>query len=163
MGMYDNLNDIVKTLYNDETLLRLLYYPPSNFSTIKDPLDDSLPNILDTDEDWSIRDERIIPRYKSMDLENNELCRINVYAGNRTSTNHNYQMANQDIIIDVFTHDFFERDIRSLRISDRLNEILIHTRTTGVTKIRYEEGRRIEAPNQYSGYRHFYSFESAKK
>lgn len=164
MGMRDNLRDILNVFRHDEELLRLLHYlPKSIVNGIKDPLDKSLQNVLDADEDWSIRDNVIVPKYKSSDLEGIAICRINVYAGNREPTSHNYQLADQDLIIDVFTHDSYEKDYRSLWISDRLNQLLIDTRNTGVTKIKYGAGRRIDAPSEYSAYRHFYSFESAKR
>lgn len=164
MGMTENFQEILKVLRFDETLLRLLYYKPKDIkSGTKDPLDPSLPNILDIDEDWTIRDKVIIPMYKLDDLEGEAICRIHVYAGRRKPKANNYKLAIQDVIIDVLTHESFEKDYRSLRISDRLNELLINNRITGITKMSYGEGAKISVPDKYTGYRHFYSFESVKK
>lgn len=164
MGVRENFREILKVFRNNEELLRLLKYPPKNIAkNIKDPLDPTLPNILDIDQDWSIRDKLIIPKSKSDDLEGQAICRINVYAGERIPTSHNYQLANQDMIIDVFTHDSFEIDYRSLWISDKLNDLLVNNRVTGITKMKYGGGRKLDAPPTYTKYRHFYVFESVTK
>lgn len=163
MGMYENLNDIVKLFYHDETLLRLLYYPPTNFSSIADPLDSSLPNVKDIDTDWSIRLDRIMTTAKSDDLETTELCRIYLYAGRRNPTQ-NYQVADQEVIVDILCHNDFENgDLRTLRISDRINELLISERITGLGKMDYAGGGQIGTPNNYSGYGHRYKFGSTKR
>lgn len=162
MGMYDNLKDIVKIFRFDETLLRLLYYPPKDIANnIKDPLDDSLDNVLDIDMDWSIRDKRIMLIPKSDDLENNPLCRIYLYAGRRNPTR-NYHVANQEVIIDILCHSDFEKDLRSMRISDRVNDLLFNERVTGLGKLDYEDGSPISAPLNFVGYRHVFKFGSTK-
>ncbi|WP_299831222.1 hypothetical protein [uncultured Metabacillus sp.] len=161
MGMYENVNDIVKKFYHDDHLLRLLYYPPTNYSTILDPLDPSLENVIDIDEEWSIRDERILLVPKTNDLEDNPLCRVYLYAGRRTPTG-NYQVAKQEIIVDIVCHSDFEKDLRSMRISDRINELLFNERITGVGKIDYVGGGQISVPSNYVGYSHRYVFGSTK-
>lgn len=163
MGMYENLNDIVKLLYHDEELLRLLYYPPTNFSNIPDPLDPSLQDMIDLDADWKIRLDRIMKTSKSDDLETNEICRIYVYAGRREPTK-NYHVADQEVVVDVLCHNDFENgDLRSLRISDRVNELLVLERVTGMGKMDYVGGNPINAPSNYSAFRHHYKFGSTKK
>ncbi|MEX3710879.1 hypothetical protein ABFV99_00595 [Cytobacillus horneckiae] len=164
MSMRNTFLTIGKLLYEDKELLRLLHYPPENKGKgIKNPLDPLLKDIEQFDYDWKIRDELIVTKYKDDDLVEKAICRINVYPGQRISTGHNYTLASQDLIVDVFCHSNFDKDLRLLGISDRLNDILIGNRIAGVTKFKYERGGRLEAPNGYTGYRHFYSFEASKK
>lgn len=165
MGMEKHLRNFLNVLRNDETLLRLLYYPPENIAEdIKDPLDSSLQNILDMDitERWKIIDDRILVTSKSSDLDSKKICRIYVYAGRRTPQR-NYLVSNQEIKVEIFCHNDFEVDLRSLRISDRINELLFDERITGFGKVKYEGGNVISAPKDYVGYFHVYEFGSANK
>ncbi|PLR99644.1 hypothetical protein [Bacillus sp. T33-2] len=162
MGMYDNLRDIVKVFRFDDILLRLLYYPPKDIAKgIKDPLDPSLANVLAIDIDWTIRDKRIMLVPKSEDLATSPLCRIYLYAGRR-SPSRNYHVAKQEVIVDILCHNDFEKDLRSMRISDRVNELLVLEHVTGLGKIDYVNGGGINAPSAYVGYRHVYEFGSTK-
>lgn len=163
MGMFNNLKDIVKVFRFDEQLLRLLYYPPKDIvKNVKDPLDDSLPNVLDIDADWQIRDRRIMLIPKAEDLVEESLCRIYLYAGRRRPTK-NYQVASQEVIVDILCHNSFEKDLRSMKISDRINDLLVDESITGISKIDYVDGDIINAPADYVGYRHVYVFGSVKK
>lgn len=165
MSMYKNIIDIVQVLRNDEELLRLLHYKPENYAKKNlDPLDSSLPNILDIDKDWSIRDKvlKLVP--KSSDLENEPICRIYLYAGRRDGNSGNYKVAKQQIVVDVLCHMEYENgDIRSMRISDKINDLLVHENITGIGKIEYEDGLPIAAPVDYVGFRHYYQIGSSKK
>lgn len=166
MGMYDNLKDINSLLRNDETLLRLLYYPPKNYQTsTPDALDPSLPNILEMDAITlrELREKRIKLVPKDDDLQTEPICRIYIYAGRRTPTNNNFLFANQELIIDVLCHEEFEKDLRSYRISDRLNELLCLERVTGIGQIGYVQGGQISSPTQYVGFRHVYESVNFKK
>lgn len=166
MGMYNNLNDIVRVFRNDETLIRLLYYPPVDIvENTVDPLSDTtiLPNILEMDDDtiWNIIDLRLKTFPKDDDLVCDPICRLYVYAGRRFP-NSNYKMASQQIIVDILCHKYFEKDLRSMRLSDRINELLVEERITGMSKIDYVDGSPISAPNDYVGYRHIYQFGSTR-
>ncbi|WP_243357250.1 hypothetical protein [Bacillus litorisediminis] len=165
-GMYKNLKDIAVTLQNDETLLRLLYYPPKDLSqNTPDPLDPSLPNILEMDISklWEIRDKHILFVPKTDDLTGNKLCRVYLYAGRRIPSR-NYLIADQEVIIDTLCHTSYESvDLRSMRISDRINELLVSERITGIGRIDYVDGRQINAPLDYVGFQNVYEFGSNKK
>ncbi len=168
MGMYKNIQDILKAVRFDEELLRLLYYKPEDYlSKTLDPLDERLPNILDMDlgKQWEIRDERIMVTPKDDDLTNKRICRIFVYFGDRSPQRGNYKMAEQDLIVDVICHSDFENgDIRSTRIGDRLNQIFALSNVTGVGKMNYVRGRLLNrVPSQYVGFQHIYSLGSTKK
>lgn len=164
MGMHQNINDVMKLFYYDETLLRLLYYPPTNFANIPDPLDDSLEDMLVKDEDWSIRLDRIKTSDKSTDFENEPICRMYVYLGRREPEGNNFLVADQEVVVDIICHTDFENgDFRSTRISDRVNELLCQKRVTGFGKVKYASGNPIAAPDGYCGYRHIYEFGSLKK
>lgn len=166
MGMHKNFMDILNVLYFDETLLRLLYYPAKNLKgNIKDPLDISLPNMLDIDGEFLIRKSRIMKTAKTDDLtQDNPMIRIFVYPGRRTPDSGNYVLANQGVIIDILVHNSFEEgDLRSTRIGDRLNELFVSERVTGITKMDYQNGTPISSPSGYIGYQHIYKIGSTKK
>jgi hypothetical protein len=94
----------------------------------------------------------------------NPMCRIFVYAGRRSPDNGNYAMANQGVIIDILVHNTFEEgDLRTTRISDRLNELLISERVTGIGKMEYASGNPIGSPSGYVGFQHVYKFTEFKK
>jgi hypothetical protein len=166
MGMHKNFMDILNVLYQDETLLRLLYYPPKNLiGNIKDPLDATLTSMLTIDSDWVIRKSRIMKTAKVDDLTpENPMCRIFVYAGRRSPDNGNYAMANQGVIIDILCHNSFEEgDLRTSRIADRLNELFISERVTGIGKMDYTSGNPIGSPSGYVGFQHIFKFTEFKK
>lgn len=167
MGMYDNFLDILNVFRNDEKLLRLLYYPPENLATeTLDPLDPTLPNILDIDKNKlkEIRNEHIMKSAKADDLDEKQLCRIYVYPGRRDPSDNNYLVCGQEIVIDILCHNSFENeDLRSMRISDELNKLLVHERLTGMGKMEYVRGIPRSAPTEYIGYQHIYRFWATKK
>lgn len=164
MSMFKNLRDIVKLFRFDETLLRLLHYPPEDIAkNVKDPLSPTLPNVLEIDTTWSIRDKHIFLVPKADDLVTTPICRIYLYAGRRQpQTRGSFAVANQEVIVDILCHMDFEKDLRSMRISDRINELLVMERVTGLGKMDYVDGRPISAPSGYVGYQHVYEFGSSK-
>ncbi|MED3562251.1 hypothetical protein [Bacillus xiapuensis] len=164
MGMYNDFLDIIKYLKSDEELLRLLYYPSENGNDIVDPLDNSLPNIMDMDieEKSEIINKRIMKSDKTSDLVDEQICRIYVYAGRRSSER-NYLMAEQELVIDIFCHSEFEiGDLRSLRISDRLNQLFCQERVAGIGKMDFVGARPITVPYEFTGYQCIYKFGSTK-
>ncbi|MFO1442801.1 hypothetical protein KDN24_06180 [Bacillus sp. Bva_UNVM-123] len=168
MGMYQNIRDILDVVWNDEDLNRLLYYKPEDESTnVLDPLSPTLPNILDIDEDWKIRNDTIMITPKDDDLTNKVKCRLFVYLGNRRPLggSRSFQTVNQELIIDVLCHaDFENGDMRSNRIGDRLNELFSLNNITGLGKMDYGGGRIISrVPSQYAGYQHTYEFGGTKR
>src|SRR5690606_6578778 len=124
--MYDNLKDINSVLRKDETLLRLLFYPPKDVRNYTpDPLDEVLPNILDLNplELKELRDKRIQVTPRSDDLVKEPICRIYLYAGRRKPVD-GYYHAKQQVVIDILCHEIFEFDLRSSRISDHICDLL---------------------------------------
>lgn len=166
--MYQNIQDILNVLWYDEDLLRLLHYSPEDIRTdTLDPLDPSLPNLLDKDELelWDIRNDVIMLTPKDDDLIENQKCRIFVYLGDRYSDRGNYQIANQNVIFDVICHaDYENGDMRSARIGDRLNELFALERVTGIGKMDFVKTRIItRVPSQYVAYQFVYEFSGMKK
>lgn len=166
MSMYKNFTDIINVLNFDEDLLRLLYYSPANLVTnIPDPLDRSLQNILDMDEEvqWNIRNERIMLTDKTDDLvPDNPICRLFIYPGKRVGNE--YVFADQQIIIDILCHHNFENgDLRSTRIADRLNDLFVNEKITGIGKTKYVNGTPWGSPKEYTAYRHVFQFGSFSK
>lgn len=166
MGMYKNIQDILNVVWNDEQLNRLLHYRPKRLSPQKlDPLDPLLPNILDVDEDWTIRNNVIKLTPKESDLTEMESCKLFVYLGDSIANRTNPLYANQSVIFDVLCPaDFENGDFRSSRIGDRLNELFALTYVTGIGKIDFAR-RRVLArfPNPYIGYRYEYETVEFKK
>ncbi|MGD7047084.1 hypothetical protein FZC83_02375 [Rossellomorea marisflavi] len=157
--MKQTIDDVFDLLVEDEQLLRLVYHLPKLYGVRPDPLDPSLPNMLDmaVDKRWDIIDKRILQSSKADDLVDNPICRLYVHLGNRLpNSSGSFKVATQDIHIDVLAHEVYEIDSRIARISDRLNELLIHNRITGLGKVEYVRGLPHPAPKNYSGYRHTY-------
>lgn len=167
MSMHKNFTDIINVLNFDETLLRLLYYPPADLvKSTPDPLDSSLANILDIDTDWKIRNNNIMFTPKIDDLVvDKPICRLLVYLGRRTPYTNNFLIAQQQLYIDVLCHHSFENgDLRSSRINDRLNELFVGEKITGIGKFDYVSGGQIgTVTREYVGFQNVYSFGSVKK
>jgi hypothetical protein len=167
MGMYNDFLDIIKYLKSDEELNRLLYYPAEDLGNdVVDPLDVSLPNVMnmDVEERSEIINKRIVKSAKYKDLEDDKICRLYVYAGRRLPENNNYLFASQEVVIDILCHSDFENgDLRSLRISDRLNQLICNERIVGIGKMGFVGARQINAPYEYVGYQVIYDFGSLKK
>lgn len=165
MSMYKNFSDILNVLNSDEELLRLLYYHPANLATnTPDPLDNSLPNMLSMDEEtlWKIIDERIKLTDKSDDLIDKPICRLFVYPGRRNGNE--YIFADQQVIIDILCHyDFENGDWRSTRIADRLNELFVNQKITGIGKFKYVNCTPWGNYEKYVAYRHIFQFGSFAK
>jgi hypothetical protein len=166
VAMYEDFLDIIKYLKTDETLLRLLYYPSEDVgNNVLDPLDVSLPNILGMNIETrsEIINKRIMKSSKFKDLETEQLCRLYVYAGRRRP-NGNYKTADQELRIDILCHSDFENgDLRSLRISDRLNELLCQSRIIGIGQMDYVIGDQINAPYEYTGYQNVFTYSTFKR
>lgn len=164
MGMYDTFRDIYNLFYNDETLNRLLYYPPQDYIENRpDPLDESLNNVLDIDEFGEIRNDRIMTTNKSSDLEKKKLCRLYLYAGRRKPNNSSFLVADQQVTVDILCHSDFEIDLRLARISDRINELLVSQRVVGIGKVKYIDGRPIGCPQDYVAFQHVYQIGNGSK
>jgi hypothetical protein len=166
MGAYKNIQDILKVLWNDEELLRLLHYKPKKNSTnTPDPLDPSLPNILDIDENWEIRNDTIMLVPKESDLTKMESCKLFVYLGDGYANRGNPMYVNQSVIFDVFCHvDFENGDFRSARIEDRLKQLFAMEYVTSPWKMDFVKRRTIgRTPSQHVAYRFEYDFVEFKK
>jgi len=173
-----NTHDLLR---QDEDLLRLLYYDPTNYTTQPHPLSDELPNVLDpqvgeldADGDkndeywariWNIIDKHILLISKADDMENNRLCRLYVYAGKTRPTYGNVSaaLANQEIIIDVFVHTSYNIDSRMDEINDRLNQLLVGASGIGMGKVDIYGGYEFSAPKEYTAYRNIYEIARTRK
>lgn len=158
----DLIGNVYTLLRQDETLLRLLYYPPS---PPLDPLSSQLEDILDKDvaEYWDIVDRHILLSSKSEDLEENSLCRIYVYGGKIRPSMNNKLTTKQEIVIDIFCHQKYEKDQRLEWITDTLNEIIFNKRIDkGLGKVDYRTGYDFTAPKWYVAYRHIYEVGGTK-
>jgi hypothetical protein len=166
MAMYDDFLKIIKYLKSDEELNRLLYYPPEDLGEdVLDPLDSNLPNIMtmNVEKRAEIINKRIMKSTKYKDLEKDSICRLYVYAGRR-SPNGNYQSADQELVIDIYCHSDFENgDLRSLRISDKLNQLLSQSRIVGIGQMDFDGARPINAPYEYVGYQVVFTYSTFKK
>ncbi|MDT0160275.1 hypothetical protein [Bacillus sp. AG4(2022)] len=165
MGQYENMRSFVKVIKNDEILNRLLYYPTIYKSSDGlDPLDASLPNILELDPETlkDIREKRFMLVPKTEDLDREPLCRLYIYAGGRNPES-SYHLAWQEIVIDILCHMDYEEDLRSMRIGDRLNELLVREKITGISTVNYVQGSPIGTVPNYVQYQHVYKFKVGRK
>lgn len=171
-GMREVALKFYHLLRNDDQLMRLLFYRPEDFpddsgNPSPHPLSETLPFFISPDPNdptipvidaitkWEITKDRIAQVKKVADLEERAICRLHLYAGYRKPTR-NYMVANQEIVIEVFTHESYEEDLRSLWISDRINQLLVDEHVAGMGKVIYLQGRQVSAPKGYTGYQHTY-------
>ena len=161
---------IYQTLIADEELMRLLTYLPrgydknGNYNEF-DPLDERLPNIVDSESEeyWKLVDERILLGEKTSDLLESKLCRIYIYEGRRRPVFKSYLVARQEVNIDIFIHESYDKDLRITRISDRINELVALEHIAGFGKFEYVAGNPREAPTHYRRFLHQYTMTVSKK
>ena len=156
--------DFYKEIIKDEPLIRLLYYPAKN--TNDDPLSPSKPNSINTDVYRNdILKQRILRAPNATGLVNNNegICRICMYMGTSTRTSSEY-LFNQRIVFDIFVNiEKYELvDSRSLRIIDRLDEIVNDEPVTGLGVCTNVAFSPITAPVGYIGYTSEFMFGSTK-
>ena len=160
---------IYQKLINDEELLRLLYYLPNGYDTLgnyhPDPLDPLLPSLLDIESDdyWRMVDERVILGEKTSDLLETKICRLYIYEGRRRPVFESDSLATQEVYIDVFIHESFDKDLRISRITDRINELICLENIAGYGKLDYHAGNPREAPTHYRRYLHQYKMNVSRK
>lgn len=168
--MSSNTEGIIISVYNalrnDEELLRLLHYPPTDIAyEIPDPLDPNLQNVLDKElrEYWDIVRRHILRTSKSDDWETKRMCRIYLYAGKKRGFSRNARVGKREIVVDVFVHHDYEVDFRLNRISDRLSSLLFLSRVEGgLGTVDYRDGYDFVAPKGYEAYRHIFEVGEAK-
>ena len=164
-SMREVIDAVYQILINDEEVLRLLWYKPKRISG-KDPLDPSLPNILELDEEayWDIVDERIMLQPKVSDIVDNPICRLYITSGRRRSLSNNYYIAKQQIIINTYVHEEYLGDMRSESIADRLAQLLALENLSGaIGKLNHVKSDPYEAPTQYQRFQHVYEYTDMKK
>lgn len=159
------INNIWTVLRTDEELMRLLHYKPADYHKGRlDPLDKSLPDIVDDSEKyWDLVENLIITGTKSSDIQENGICRIYLYAGRRRPRFGNFLVSDQEVVVDLFVHESFDRDDRLNWISDRINELLALESFGSYGKLEYAAGNSRVAPIGYSKYEHLFTFVGNKK
>lgn len=165
LDIYTSISDI---LIRDEQLMRLLVYKPEDENSeryIPDPLDPSLENIVNLEDDryWEYAEDRVVLGEKTSDLIEKDICRIYIYEGRRRPVFNSFIVANQEICIDVFVHESYDKDMRISRISDRVNELIALEKVAGIGKVDYKAGNPREAPTHYRRYLHLYNTLVGKK
>ena len=166
MSKYKYFSDFFDVISQDESLLRLLFYKPINL--LDDPLSPSKPNIIGSEEHKIVIERNVLRAPKSTDLPPIAICRICMYLGYNTAIKNrqaSIKVFDQEIVFDVYSHiDEFEViDNRSLKICDRLNELLHDERISGIGKADgYKTIPILNAPDGYIGYRMIFSFGSTK-
>lgn len=165
MNMRKNIIDIYNSIVNNEDILRLLIYNPSN--ALDNPLDKTKPNILDipVGERFKTIDKHILRTPKTTDIDNTtNISRLCMYPAKRIPTR-NYEVADQDIIFDLYVHHSIDHiDLRLAWLCDYINNFISGSRITGIGSIRFFDGNVIfNSPEGYTGYRLIYRFGSNKK
>lgn len=159
-------NNIYTKLREDEELMRLLHYKPADYMEKRpDPLDKSLPDIVDenSQEYWKIVEKTIKRSVKTSEIQEKGICRLYIYGGRRRSRFGNYLIADQEVVIDIFVHELFEKDARMDWIRDRINKLLVLERIVGIGMLEFAAGNSRVAPIGYEKYELIYKFTASKK
>lgn len=154
------LTDTFTLFRTDEVLLRLLYHAP-----LSDPLSDKHEDILSlpSHEMWDIVDHHIISHSKSSEIVSGRICRIYVYLGKTRPSYRNKFTTKQEIVVDVFCHIDYGRDIRMESIADRLSQLMFRSRIKGgLGRVDYRNGYEFQAPRDYEAFRHIFEVGNSK-
>lgn len=158
---------IYNKLRKDEELLRLLKYSPeSAHIEFKSPLDETLPDVYDpseeSDEYWNLVNERILLQGKLNDIETYKLARIYIVAGNSRSDLRNRMLIIQDVNIHIYTHDFYEQDLRNDWIRERIEYLLLQEPMELVGRLEFDDSRPIPSPKEYTATLNVFQFHRVK-
>lgn len=158
-----DIDGIFQRLIKDEQLLRLLNYLPEEVTNI-DPLDESLPDLVDEDSEdyWTLVESRIRLTEKTSDLITKPKCIIYIGLGRRRPVFGNHILVTQEILVNVYVHENFETDLRHSRILDRINDLIVMRELAGVTRLDYIAGNPRVSPPQYTKYEHIYGYVTSK-
>lgn len=149
MGGYTDIkSSVLRTLYQHEKLLRLLYYPPQRKGVLP-PLSEDLENIIGSEKQFDIIDTRIVPTEKNSELEDKAICRVTFYFGKQRPQWNNSLVYNQDLYFNVYVHENYD-DLRLEQIVDTLDQILIGSRFQGISKITASGKEPFQGMRQYS-------------
>lgn len=147
-GFTDIKSSVLRRLYQDEKLLRLLYYEPET-SKRPPPLSDKLPDIVGSDKQYDIIDKRILSTEKNSELEDKSICRITVFFGKQRPQWNNNLVFNQDLYLNVFVHENYN-DLRMEQIVDALDQIMVGSRFQGISKVEASGKEPFQGMRQYS-------------
>lgn len=164
--------DFFSKIIQDETLLRLLHYPSSHSNDDVTLITADRPSIIGNNTPYKdtkkplynyILETNIRRAPKSSDLINTAICRICMYMGDNIKGNRNSsnKVFKQDVVFDIYTHiDGFEtKDCRSLKICDRIDELIHENNITGIGKAEsYKTFLIGNSPDGFIGYRMVFTF-----
>jgi len=165
-SMRESINNIYTVLREDETLMRILHYPPRDRAKgYLDPLDVALDDIVNESSDkyWDIVDKTIRKSEKTTDIQKDALCRLYIHPGRRRPVFGNYLLADQEIVVDVYVNEKFSKDDRLSWICDKVNELIVHERLAAYGKLEFAAGNPRVAPIGYSLYELVYKYTANKK
>lgn len=164
MKLRQNIADFFKVLSADEELCRLLAYKPKN--ALDNPLSPTKPNVLTSSEYHSLISQRLLMSPKTNDLDSTPMNRICIYLGHRSNQSGSWEVKNQDVVIDVYSHidDFDAVDTRCLWICEKINELVENKHITGIGKVFNQNIYVIpNAPSGYIGYKMIYHIGSGRR
>lgn len=158
MNMTKQMIEIYEVLSNDETLLRLLYYPSEHL--FDDPLSNDKENILERSDRLEIIEDVIKFTPNTDGFDGNKKCRICFYAGKRQIDGRNKFSKNQEYIFDILVHrSFHEKDLRMYKIADRINELLLTREYSSFGEVQELTAESLgQIAEDYFGYRTPYLF-----
>lgn len=159
------INNIYTKLREDEMLMRLLHYKPEDYYTkVLDPLSKALPNIVDNSEKyWDIVDKVIITGTKTSDIQEKGICRIYLYAGRSRGKFQSHYLIDQEVVLDVFVHESYEKDLRTPWICDRIKELIALEYIAGYGKLTFVAGNQRDSPIGYSKYELVFEYRANTK
>lgn len=164
------MTNVEIVLKNDEELLRQLVYKPMGYDSVNkkmipDPLDPSLPDLVDGSEEyWELVNDRIRKGEKRTNIENEVKCYIYLSEGRRRPVFDNHTLSKQEIKVAYYIHESFEDDWRMSSLTDRVRQLLVHSEgIAGIGKAEYVGGDDYDAPKGYRNYTERYVFSTKKK
>lgn len=154
-GVYATARSLFTTLYNDQLLCKLLYYPQENMADDPTEKDDLFPEQ---------KDKIMIITRKDEDLsEPNDIKRgkLTFSLGNiyHSSKNHKASSPTMFILIFVPIVNFQDKDFRLEAIIDRVDQLISDRQFNGsFGRVIKGDGNPYDSPLGYNGYLLRYSF-----
>lgn len=159
-SMREALNNIHRVLREDEILLRLLHYSPSE-KPLSSAHDDEMK---DLEHQWKIIDQSLLIGETKKEIEEKHICRVYLRFGRLRSVFGNYLLGDQEAVINVYVPNDYDRaDMRLAWINDRIAELLTHEYISGMGMMIYSKGDSRVAPHDYARYENIYQFRRGKK
>ncbi|MET3505609.1 hypothetical protein [Halalkalibacter oceani] len=148
------MRELFSEFAQDETILRLLFYPSKTRDDDVRVIDENRPPILQMEEDrkWGIIYDVIKASKIVSDLDASQKCRLLYYMGRRPPKRNNYMFSDQQVVIDLLVHAKIDNvDFRLSKLVDYTSNNLFQ-KPMKFGNLNFAGGYEIGAPKDYIGY-----------